>query len=477
MSYPTVQGDPGAETFWSQGQGLRRYFRARFLGEYPGTTLMYVLLVVAVFGFAWQVVEESIIGAALGGGLASTLHMTPLQTSWLLVAGTLALIPMYPLAGPAADKLGRKPVVVLGLTGFLVSDLIKAFAPGYGVFMVGRVLSGFMIMFTIVPTLAIVRDFTPRLRRGAGYGIITAFGWGLGALITFWLSSPVLGAFAHTPLFGMQGSWRWLYIVYAAAAAAAALIEGLFLKDLPLLLRTRRRGLDVASEEEAVAAERAERGSVLAAIRTYLTRPRMWIIYSNQWFWGICWFGVLTFFPLIVEQTEGLSAPKATFLSGFVWLAYLVSSFVLSWFLDLLHVRKPINIIGMLGVAATVIYFATQMMYTHSSFGSIAVIFVLIGIFAGAQYPSFAICLAGESERIDPNGVASSFAFYTMTSSLVAFVPQFFFPILGAQPGGWRIAVLIMGLGALASAPTLIAAHGPYKPRLRLPTEMEEAYY
>lgn len=463
--------------YWQEGDGVAAYFRARYLGTYPGKKLMYFLLATAIFGLAWQSVEESITGAALTGGLDSSLHMSSVQESWMLVSATLAMVAIYPISGPITDRMGRKRAIVYGLVGFIICDIVKAFATDYAMFVTGRVIEGFLVMFTVPPTLAIVRDFTPRLSRGVGYGLVAAGGWGLGVLLSDWLSSPILGAAKGLTLFGLTGSWRWLYIFYAAIAAIGALLEGVLLKDLPLMLRVRRRGLDVHSESEALAAEREDRGSVAVAIKSYLSKPRMWVIYSNQWFWGMCWTGILTFMPSIIVSTMGTSASTATFLSGFVWVAYAVSAFGLGFALDIFHVRKTVNIIGMLGVAATVAYFAVAVLSTRASTTELIVIFVLIGIFAGAQYPSFAICVAGESERINPSGVASSFAFYWITAQLVSIIPQYLFPIFGAHPGGWRTAMLLMAVGALLSAPTLAAARGPYRPRLRLPKEMEESYY
>lgn len=469
---------PDAEAgHWREGDGVAAYFRAKYLGTYPGKKLMYFLLAIAIFGLAWQSVEESITGAALTGGLDASLHMSSGQEAWMLVAATLAMVAIYPISSPITDRMGRKQAIVYGLIGFIVCDLVKAFSTNYAMFVAGRVIEGVLVMFTVPPTLALVRDFTPRLSRGVGYGLVAAGGWGLGVLLSDWLSSPILGLARGLSLFGLTGAWRWLYVFYAVIAALGALLEGLLLKDLPLMLRVRRRGLEVHTEAEALEAEREDRGSVLTAIKNYLSKPRMWAIYSNQWFWGMCWTGLLTFMPSIIVATAGASASTATFLAGFVWVAYALSAFGLGFVLDLLHVRKTVNIIGMLGVAVTVAFFALRVLGTHASTTELIIVFLLIGAFAGAQYPSFAICVAGESERINPTGVASSFAFYWITAQLVSIIPQYVFPVFGAHPGGWRTAMLLMAAGALLSAPTLAAAHGPYKPRLRLPKEMEESYY
>ena len=458
--------------------GLGAFIRARFLETYPSPKLMIVLLLVAVFGFAFIVVEESLLGAALSGGLAASLHASPGAESWIVASGALGTIAAYPLGGPLADRIGRTRLIAFGLLGYAVVDALKMVTTDVPLFIVLRVVSGAMGMLTVVPALAIVRDYTPRTSRGLGYGIATALGWGLGALLSFWIPSPILSAYAHTALFGLTGPWRWVFAFGALFALVFFVVELLFLKDVPPALRVRRRGLTVQSDKEALAVERAERGSVLQAIRLYISSWRMWLIWSNQWFWGLAWAGILTFFPVILVTTMGKSAGTATFLAGFVWVAYLVSSFFIGWLSDIVHVRKSFNMLGMLGVFVTMLIFATQLLYhSNVSTGTLLVVFVLVGIFAGMQYPSFAITLAGEAETVNPAGVASAFAFYSLSASAVGFFPGLIFPRLGAAPHGWETAVVVMAIGALCSAPTLLAARGRLLPSRVLPADAQESYY
>jgi len=466
------------ERTWYRGDGARVYLGSRYLGAYPTGALTYVLLLVAVFGFAWEVVESSLIGAALGAGLQEDLGMDATQLSWLLSAVTIASIVAFPFAGPLVDRLGRRPVILLGLAGFIVTDLIKALAPNYGVFLVANIIDGILVMLTLNPTMALVRDYTPREKRGLGYGIITSLGFGGGTLATFWLAAPVIAAHSDDSFFGMSGAWRWLYFYAFAVIAIAFLLQLFIIRDIHPSLRVHRRALTEDEDDNKVAArtQTAENGSVLAGIRQYLRSPRMLLIYLNQAFWGIGWSGLVSFLPLImVVAIPNVDGATAAFLAGFVWIAYTASSIVTSVLQDRYHVRKPVNMLAMIGVAICLFIFASRLFADNSVVG-IAVLLFFLGVFAGAQYPAFATVLAGEAERINPAAVASAFALYQFITALVGLIPRFVFPQIGAEPDGWFVAVIIMAIAVVFAAPTLIAAHGPWKPRRHLPENMKEDF-
>jgi MFS family permease len=463
---------------WVAGDGFGKFVRARYIGVIPEGGLLIAMLLLSVFGFAWEVVESGMIGSALGGGLQSSLHMSASALSWSLSAISIAAILSYPISGPLVDIFGRKPLIMVGLFGFVITDLIKATAPNLAVMVVALVIDGCLVMVTTGPTMALVRDFTPRTRRGLGFGVITALGWGGGTLITVWAASPILNHLAHDRLFGQEGTWRWLYFFAAIAVFIAAVVQLFFLKDMHPSLRAVRRGLTASDEDALVEMERAERGSVLEGIKAYLGNWRMISIFLNQGLWGIGWAGAVSFLPVILLSAfKGISPSTATFLAGWVWIGYLVSSALTSLLQDLWHVRKPFSVLGMIGAGVMLLVFAAEM-YSTASTAAVGVTLTLLGIFAGAQYPAFAVVLAGEAERINARAVASAFACYSIVSNAVGFVPRFVFPIVGeGSSTGWRVAVLIMAVAVLLAAPTLAAAHGSWRPRRILPTDEAAEYF
>ncbi|WP_282113304.1 multidrug effflux MFS transporter [Maribacter stanieri] len=60
--------------------------------------------------------------------------------------------------GPLSDSLGRKPIVYLGFTVFLVASIICLFAPNLEIMLVGRVLQGIGLSAPRTISISIIRD-------------------------------------------------------------------------------------------------------------------------------------------------------------------------------------------------------------------------------------------------------------------------------------------------------------------------------
>lgn len=60
--------------------------------------------------------------------------------------------------GPLSDRFGRKPIILISLTGFLVASLLAAMATTYEILLLGRMLQGFMVAGSMVASRAMIRD-------------------------------------------------------------------------------------------------------------------------------------------------------------------------------------------------------------------------------------------------------------------------------------------------------------------------------
>lgn len=100
------------------------------------------------------------------------------------------------IAGPLADRYGRKPVAIVGISLYAASALLAYFSPSFEVLMLARALQGLGACATFVVAFAIVRDkygaqrsgqmitylngvvcFIPALAPLLGAWLTVAFGW------------------------------------------------------------------------------------------------------------------------------------------------------------------------------------------------------------------------------------------------------------------------------------------------------------
>ncbi|MEQ1503426.1 MAG: TCR/Tet family MFS transporter [Myxococcota bacterium] len=83
-----------------------------------------------------------------------------------------------PILGALSDRFGRRPVLLLSMTGLGLDYVLMALAPSLGWLFVGRVLSG-MTAASFSTANAYLSDVTPPDRRGAAFGAVgAAFGLG-----------------------------------------------------------------------------------------------------------------------------------------------------------------------------------------------------------------------------------------------------------------------------------------------------------
>jgi MFS transporter, DHA1 family, multidrug resistance protein len=95
-----------------------------------------------------------------------------------------------PIWGSLSDRIGRKPVLMVGVFGYGITMILFGLATELWMLFVFRALSGILSSATSPTTMAYIGDSTPEQERGRGMGILgaavgvgTIFGPGLGGLL------------------------------------------------------------------------------------------------------------------------------------------------------------------------------------------------------------------------------------------------------------------------------------------------------
>jgi multidrug resistance protein len=136
-----------------------------------------------------------------------------------LLMGVYSAVQFFvsPVWGWLSNRFGRKPIILIGLFGTVISYLIMGFASSLWMLFAGRILGGFSAG-KLVAAQAYVADVTPPERRAHGMGMIgVAFGLGF-------ILGPVIGAILSQTRFGFA-----LPSFAAAGFSVAALVFGVFL--------------------------------------------------------------------------------------------------------------------------------------------------------------------------------------------------------------------------------------------------------
>lgn len=117
------------------------------------------------------------------------------------------------IAGPLADKFGRKPVAVVGVSLYSGSALLAYMAPSFAVLMFARALQGLGACATFVVAFAIVRDKYGSERSGQMITYLNGIVCFIPAL------APILGAWLT-----VQFGWRMNFMFLTLFALAGLVI-------------------------------------------------------------------------------------------------------------------------------------------------------------------------------------------------------------------------------------------------------------
>jgi DHA1 family inner membrane transport protein len=274
----------------------------------------------------------------IGRGLGVSQSATGLLVSLYAVLVTVTTVPIAALV----ERWPRRTVIVVLLGAYLVSNVLFAVAPGYGVAIVARTIGGLAHAgFFAVAVAAAVSLVEPGRAGRAVAGV------GVGNAVALVFGVP-LGTALGTAL-----GWRWAFVAIAVALAVLAVAV---LRVLPA--QAREQG--------------AERTSVLAGVR----RPPVLIMAVVITLLALGHFTLYTFVsPLLLH--DGVSSPHV----GAVLFAYGCGGLLGLGAVGLVVSRRPRE-----ALAVTMVLMVASLVLaaTVASTGGIVTVVVLWGVAFGA---------------------------------------------------------------------------------------------
>ena len=153
-------------------------------------------LVVVMLGFGMVIPIVPFYIEQLGAGGA--------ELGLLVATSALLEFVFAPVWGGVSDRIGRKPILILGMIGYGLSSLLIGLSTELWMLFASRALSGILSSATMATALAYVGDSTSEQDRGGGMGTLGA-AMALGVILGPGFGGWLAGDSLSTPFFIAAG--------------------------------------------------------------------------------------------------------------------------------------------------------------------------------------------------------------------------------------------------------------------------------
>lgn len=161
--------------------------------------------------------DTSIANAGLPA-LARTFEASFSQVQWIVLAYLLSITTLLVSAGRLGDLLGRRRLLLCGITLFTLASLLCGLAPSLGWLIAARALQGLGAAIMLALTLALVGETVPKARLGSTMGLLgslsaigTTLGPALGGVLLATLGWQAI-FLVSVPLGLLNGGLAWRYL-------------------------------------------------------------------------------------------------------------------------------------------------------------------------------------------------------------------------------------------------------------------------
>lgn len=403
-----------------------------------------ILLLVGV-GWLFDAMDQGMVSGVLAA-VGSDWALTTLDKSILASSGTFGMILGAAASGIAADRWGRRSVVLFTLLLYSIGSLLCGLSTSFAMLVACRFATGFGLGGELPAASTLVSEFSPIGTRGRNVVLLESF-WAWG-----WIAAALV-AYLLIPVYG----WRVAFFVGAAPALFAAVLR----RQVP----ESPRYLALAGREDEadalVSAMEAEAGIVVDPADktpfTHADRPRG---VSLARLWGrdhrrttavlwVIWFGInFGYYGFVLWTPTLLMGQGFTMVRSFgftviMCLAQLPGYFSAAWLIERIG-RKPVLIVYFAGTALA------AWLFGHA--GTEAAVLA-----SGCLLYFFALgawgCVYSYTPEVYPTGVRGSGNGWAAAFGRIgAFVAPFVVPVVYGTAGAEAGFVVVFAVLAAAFA-------------------------
>lgn len=326
---------------------------------------------------------------------AEEIGATPTQLGLLMAVYSLMQFLFAPMWGRISDRIGRKPVIMIGILGLSLSFFLMALSTELWMLFAARIIGGFLSSANMPTVMAYVADITSEEDRSKGMGIIGA-SVGLGFIF-----GPAIGG-----VFSQSSLSTPFYL-----AGATSLVTFLFVTFV----------LKESLSAEQRSSQEKEKNSLLKALNGPLS-----MLFLLQLFVSLSLAGLEATFAYFAAEKAGLGSVELGYIFMIMGLA---GAIVQGGLVGRLTKKLGEGMVIQLGIIISAAGFGLILL--TEGFGTAALFLTIFGIGNGLIRPSVSSLLTKKSTtgHGGTTGLLSSF------DSLGR--------IIGPPLGGWLFSIAI----------------------------------
>jgi len=190
--------------------------------------ILFLVMFLVMVGFGIIIPVIPFLAEEVGG--------SPTELGLLMASYSLMQLVFAPIWGRLSDRIGRKPIMIIGIAGLALSFFISAIADSLLLLFVARIIGGTLSSANMPTAMAYVADITTAENRSKGMGII-----GAAAGLGFVFGPAIGGIFSKTSLS--------LPFIIAGVLSLVTLLLVIFLlkESLPI----EKRSVNINHKEES----------------------------------------------------------------------------------------------------------------------------------------------------------------------------------------------------------------------------------
>jgi predicted MFS family arabinose efflux permease len=241
-----------------------------------------------------------------------------LLVSIVIIPGAILAIP----TGGILNKIGFRLSGTIALLAMTIGGVVTAYSTTFELAMIGRLILGFASSFLTIGTLTSITDWFTKDQIGTAIGLFGTANT-TGIIVAFWA----------VPVLAQNFGWQFPFLL----AALIALIWGVL---FALLMRNRHLKTQQSIQEQK-------------GLRKLLKNPDVWKVCLTWFFFNLASYGFIVWAPTLLTTFKGQTTINAGLISSIYLLVGLILTPVYGYISDRLRRRKPIAIVGLISMSAT----------------------------------------------------------------------------------------------------------------------------